>query len=138
MNLYPNNLNYISFLILNRLYFLLVVIFFHMWGILKRILLYQYCPVSVPGLVIPTRQYSQSIPVIVGTNVVRLCRKLILLRTLPYQMLGNLSHINSIPVKTANNYPITVQPNQVLIIHGLARKTCFTTAVAVCQLYDFQ
>lgn len=44
-------------------------------------------------------------------------------------MLDTLSYVNSIPAQTTNNYPITVKPNQVLIIHGLARKTSFTTAV---------
>lgn len=56
------------------------------------------------------------------------------LRTLPYQMLGRLPftlcHMSThIPVKTTNNYPITIQSNQVLTIHGLPRKTSFTTAV---------
>lgn len=90
-------------------------------------------PVLVPALVIPTTIYSQSVPVIVGTNVIRLCNSHMESDTFPEAWkvaVDSINMVGSIPVKTTNHFPITIQPKEVMTIHGLARKTLdFETVV---------
>lgn len=98
-------------------------------------------PVCVPVLVIPTTEYSQTVPIIVGTNVIRLCRDMIGIddSSLPEAWktaVDSLSQVNSIHVKSTNRFPITVQPKQVLTVHGLARKSSFSFSTAVTESVD--
>ena len=80
----------------------------------------------VPVLVMKATEYSSKVPVIIGTNVIRLCREYSesFETTIPEEWelaFSNLSVDCDVPVKSSNRYPITVAPYEVKTISGLVK-----------------
>lgn len=87
---------------------------------------------GIPILVVKDTDFNKTVPVIIGTNIIR---EFTAHRSKPdtplewQTALDSLSD-NVIPVKTTNNFGIRVGPGEVKTIHGLARKSSeMTTAV---------
>ncbi len=64
-------------------------------------------------------EYNQRVPVIVGMNVIRLCRSVpgAYTEDVPEAWrtaMDSTAVGNSVPVKTTNNFPITIGPYQVM------------------------
>ena len=87
---------------------------------------------NIPLLVVPETEYNSKVPVIIGTNLIRLCKIDSSDSEVPveWQTAFDCLTGDSIPVKTTNNYAIRIGPNEVKTIHGIARKSGdFETAV---------
>ena len=87
---------------------------------------------NIPLLVVPETEYNSKVPVIIGTNLIRLCKTDSSDSEVPveWQTAFDCLTGDSIPVKTTNNYAIRIGPNEVKTIHGIARKSSdFETAV---------
>ena len=85
----------------------------------------------VPMLVAPTTDYtcSKRVPIIVGTNVIRLFKAYLeniesVSELLPeaWQVALDTFCVNTVPVKATNRYPLTIGPFETKVITGLARK----------------
>ena len=87
---------------------------------------------NIPLLVVPETEYNSKVPVIIRTNLIRLCKTDSSDSEVPveWQTAFNCLTGDSIPVKTTNNYAIRIGPNEVRTIHGIARKSSdFETVV---------
>lgn len=86
------------------------------------------CEFCVPILVTPMTNYNRQVPVIVGTNIIRMCRDIQQTgsdSTFPdawQSAVDSLCVNNPMVVKSANTYPVSIGPNQVKTVHGLVRK----------------
>lgn len=94
------------------------------------------CVMCVPILVTPMTNYNRQVPVIVGTNIIRMCRDIQQASsdsTFPdawQSAVDSLCVNNPMVVKSANTYPVSIGPNQVKTVHGLVPKVGnFSTAV---------
>ena len=94
--------------------------------------------ISVPILVTPTTEYREKVPVIIGTNVIRVFRDqeetFENLIPDPWKLAFDSMKISkSIPVKTTNKFPLTIGPNQVKTVQGLVRNTGSISTVVTEQ-----
>ena len=83
-------------------------------------------------LVVPETEYNSKVPVIIGTNLIHLCKTDSSESEVPveWQTAFDCLTGDSIPVKTTNNYAVYIGPNEVKTIHGIARKSSdFETVV---------
>ena len=83
--------------------------------------------VTVPTLVVPTTPYNSHVPVIIGTNVIRLCRDVAEQadpESIPQEWQVAFSGIKGqkVPVKTTNHFTIKLSPNESTTLHGFVRK----------------
>ena len=91
--------------------------------------------VVVPVLVTETTEYKHRVPVIIGTNILRIVRDRVdsarreVLEPLELAF-EYMNDQQSIPVRTTNLYTVTIGPNKVKTIHGLVKNNShITTAV---------
>ena len=107
----------------------------HIKDILKQIF---YVPFlssvsfTIPVLIVSDTEYNRKVPVIIGTNVIRLCKKSVPKADVPaeWQLAFDSLCDDSLPVRTTNNFNIRVGPREVKGLHGFVRKTKnFETAV---------
>ncbi|MCG8034660.1 MAG: DDE-type integrase/transposase/recombinase, partial [Candidatus Thiodiazotropha taylori] len=87
---------------------------------------------NVPLLVVSDTQYNTKVPIIIGTNLIRLCKTESTSKEVPveWQTAFDCLCNESIPVKTTNNHSLRIGPNEVKTIHGIARKSGdFDTAI---------
>ncbi|XP_061180597.1 uncharacterized protein LOC133189209 [Saccostrea echinata] len=97
----------------------------------------------LPVLVMKGTEYSSKVPIIVGTNIIRLCKEYskCIETTIPDEWelaFINLSLDSDMPVKSTNKYPITVAPYEVKTISGLVKtmdkvKTAITEQINTNQ-----
>ena len=80
---------------------------------------------AIPALVVPQTNYSKNVPVIVGTNFIRICRE-------AYEQTGDdevqeewklafSSLTDETPVKSTNKYAIQIAPNETKVIRGIVK-----------------
>lgn len=90
----------------------------------------------IPLLVVPTTSYNSNVPIIVGTNLIRLCKNYSIENSLPEEWQTAVDSLcNSVQVRTVNTHAIKVHPNEVKTIHGFARKVD-DTETAVTEHID--
>ncbi|XP_062572826.1 uncharacterized protein LOC134234798, partial [Saccostrea cucullata] len=75
----------------------------------------------IPALVVPETNYTKNVPVIIGTNFIRLCRqnceKMSQTSDIPDEwQLAFESMNDETPVRTTNKHTITVSPNETKVI----------------------
>ena len=80
---------------------------------------------NVPLLVVSDTEYNKDVPIIVGTNVIRLCKASVPTSDVPVEWQTAFDSMcdDAIPVKTTNNFAIRIAPNEFKIVHGIVRKT---------------
>lgn len=82
--------------------------------------------IIVPILVVPDTEYRQSVPGIIGTNVLRFCNSIFNDDTSsvhPYRLaLDAVNSKNFISVKSTNKFPVVIHPNEITTLSGLVRK----------------
>lgn len=80
---------------------------------------------QIPLLVVSNTEYNSKVPVIIGTNVIRLYKDSKHTSDIPdeWQVAFDSLCDDNIPVKTTNNFNIRVGPGEVKTIHGIARNT---------------
>lgn len=80
--------------------------------------------VFIPILVVPDTEYRQSVPGVIGTNVLRRCNSSDdSSKADPFRLaLDALKCVNLISVKSTSKTPIIIQPNQVATVSGFVRK----------------
>ncbi|KAK3088701.1 hypothetical protein FSP39_022540 [Pinctada imbricata] len=79
---------------------------------------------TIPLLVVPDTEYNFKVPIIVGTNAIRLFRNTELRGMVPeawQNAFVTLFDNCGVPVRSTNKRPITLKPNEMKTIHGLAR-----------------
>lgn len=94
-------------------------------------------PIHVPVLVTKGTEYNSQVPIIVGTNIIRLCKEYsnstdVIIPDEWKLAFTNLSINNDIPVKTTNKYSITVGPFECKTISGIVKSfdnDCASTAI---------
>ena len=79
---------------------------------------------AIPALVVPQTNYSKNVPVIVGTNFIRICRE-------AHEQSGDevqeewklafSSLTDETPVKSTNKYAIQIAPNETKVIRGIVK-----------------
>lgn len=76
----------------------------------------------IPVLVTKDSDFNSKVPVIIGTNVIRLCVDFTGECGEAWQLAINNMCVNcSLPVKTTNRFPIHLGPNEVKFIRGMVR-----------------
>lgn len=80
---------------------------------------------NIPLLIIPDTEYNQKVPVIIGTNLIRLCRAQVSQKEVPneWQTAFDCLCDDVLPVKTTNNFAIRIAPNEIRTVHGIVRKS---------------
>lgn len=80
---------------------------------------------AIPALVVPQTNYSKIVPVIVGTNFIRICRNTYeqtLDEDVPDEWRVAFNSLkDEVPVKTTNKYAIQIAPNETKVIRGIVR-----------------
>ena len=87
---------------------------------------------NIPLLVVPETEYNSKVRVIIGINLIRLCKTDGSDSEVPveWQTAFDCLTGDSVPVKAINNYAIRIGPNEVRTIHDIARRSRnFETAV---------
>ena len=90
---------------------------------------------KAPVLVVENTDYNRRVPVIIGTNVIRLCKQASndsSESNIPaeWQVAFDSMYNEILPVKTTNNFSIKVAPGEVKTLSGFVRNTkSFQTAV---------
>ena len=82
--------------------------------------------IQVPVVVVPTTEYGRQVPVIVGTNAIDKCRERCETETTVPGVWQN-AFVSSQQgrigiVKSTNNFPIKIEPNEFVTHSGLIRK----------------
>lgn len=80
--------------------------------------------ITIPLLVVPDTEYNQKVPIIIGTNVIRLFRNTEFAGMVPeawQNAFVTLFDYSGVPVRSTNRRPIILRPNEMKTIHGLAR-----------------
>ena len=82
--------------------------------------------IQVPVVVVPTTEYGRQVPVIVGTNAINKCRERCETETTVPGVWQN-AFVSSQKgrigiVKSTNNFPIKIEPNETVTLSGLIRK----------------
>ena len=92
---------------------------------------------GVPILVVKDTAFNQSVPVIIGTNIIREFQAYRSKPDTPLEWQTALDSLidNAIPVKTTNNFSIRIGPGEMKTVNGLARKSSDMTA-AVTEHID--
>ena len=80
---------------------------------------------STLALVVSYTSYNKQVPCIIGTNVIRDCKKSGTSESIPSEWQTAFDGIcdETLPVRTTNNYSIRVGPGEVKTPHGLVRNT---------------
>ena len=80
---------------------------------------------SIPVLVVLNTEYNRTVPVIIGTNVIRLLKQSSVDSFIPEEWQTAFSSLvdHTLPVKTTNNFSIRLGPGEVKTVHGLVRNT---------------
>ena len=82
--------------------------------------------IEVPVLVMPTTNYGLQVPVVLGTNVIRLCRNMCQQDTeIPKEWNDAFVSVQQGRigiVKSTNKVPLKLQPNETVTLSGLIRK----------------
>lgn len=83
------------------------------------------CVFNIPLLVVSDTEYNLKVPVIIGKNVIRLCKVDNTEKKVPveWQTAFDCLCDEGIPVKTTNSHSIRIGPNEIKTIHGIARKS---------------
>lgn len=88
---------------------------------------FSYC---IPALVVPQTNYSKQVPVIIGTNFIRICRESQSTRDADDHMhvpaewkLAFNSMDDETPVRSSNKFSIQVAPNETKVIRGVVKNT---------------
>ena len=70
-------------------------------------------------------EYNRTVPVIIGTNVIRLLKQSSVDGFIPEEWQTAFSSLvdHTLPVKTTNNFSIRLGPGKVKTVHGLVRNT---------------
>ena len=79
----------------------------------------------IPLLVVPDTDYNVKVPIIVGTNIIRLFKETEAAGEIPeawQTAFDSLCIDEGIPVRTTNKYAIRIGPNETKTIHGIARR----------------
>ena len=80
----------------------------------------------IPLLVVSNTEYNSTVPAIIGTNVIRLCRQSRSQSGIPvpeeWQLAFDSLLDETIPVKTTNNFNIRIGPGEVKTLNGIVRK----------------
>jgi hypothetical protein len=98
----------------------------------------QCSTIIVPVLIVPDTDYSFTVPVIVGTNIIRHFQNISSGEEIPscwQQAFSAISCIHSVPVKAYNHRPITIQPYQTHTVTGKVRDVDDMT-VGVTETFD--
>jgi len=79
----------------------------------------------IPLLIVPDTEYNYDVPVIVGTNVIRLFKGSDDNAHIPKEWQIALDSLNEdkIPVRSTNRFSIRLGPNEMKTIHGIVRTT---------------
>ena len=98
-------------------------------------------PISVvaPVLVTETTKYKHKVPVIIGTNILRIVRDHTSVSNKefsdPWELaIENLNERQSIPVRTTNMHVMTIGPNEVKTIHGIVKNSPHITTAVTEQM----
>ena len=77
-------------------------------------------------LVVPNTDYNEQVPVIIGTNVIRLCKQSSPSVDIPveWQTAFDSMTDDTLPVKNTNRFNIPVAPREVKTIPGIVRNNC--------------
>lgn len=89
-------------------------------------------PIYLPVFVTIGTEYNSQDPIIVGTNIIRLCKEYLNKWKLAFT---NLSVNNDIPVKTTNKYSITMGPFECKTMSGIV-KSFDNDCVAITKQMD--
>ena len=75
---------------------------------------------TIPVLIVSDTEYNRKVPVIIGTNVKRLCKQSVPEADVPaeWQFAFNSLCDDSLPVRTTNNFNIHVGPGEGKVLHG--------------------
>ncbi|MCG8113688.1 MAG: RNase H-like domain-containing protein, partial [Candidatus Thiodiazotropha taylori] len=78
---------------------------------------------TVPLLVVADTEYNRQVPIIIGTNILRLCKEHRCSEEVPqeWDMAFDSLCDDTLPVKTTCNYSIRVGPGEVKTLHGIVR-----------------
>ena len=95
----------------------------------------------IPLLVVPDTHLNRSCPIIIGTNVIRLCRDY--LKENPASCIPDTWDIafdsikcNSFVVKSSNKHSIMVEPYQTVTVKGISRNVPSTITEAITENMD--
>ena len=98
-------------------------------------------------MVTETTKYKHKVPVIIGTNIIRIVRDHTSVSNKefsdPWELaIENLNERQSIPVKTTNMHVMTIGPNEVKTINGIVKNsphinTAVTEQMNTCQSVFF-
>ena len=98
-------------------------------------------PISVvaPVLVTETTKYKHKVPVIIGTNILRIVRDHTSVSNKefsdPWELaIENLNERQSIPVRTTNMHVMTIGLNEVKTIHGIVKNSPHITTAVTEQM----
>ena len=86
-------------------------------------------------LITQATEYRQRVPVIIGTNIIRIFSSMKEISDTKFSDAWNMAFEvmngkKSVPVKSTNSFPLTIGPNEVKRVHGLVRnKHQISTAV---------
>ena len=81
--------------------------------------------ITVPLLIVSDTEYNQTVPAIIGTNVIRLFKQDNSSSSMPVEWQTAFDSIcdDGIPVKTTSNYSIRIGPGEIKTLHGIVRNT---------------
>ena len=85
---------------------------------------------------VPDTEYRQSVPGIIGTNVLRYCNNNSDSLNDPYNIALNAMKCSMIAVKATNKKPLTIHPNEIITISGLVRKKDDSVTTAVTESHN--
>ena len=82
-------------------------------------------PIYAPVLVTKGTEYSSKVPIIVGTNIIKICKEFSQYDDLnipdEWELAFSNLETSEIPVKTTNRYSITIGPHEVKTLSGIVK-----------------
>ena len=96
--------------------------------------------INVPVLVVPDTDFNHSCPIIIGTNVIRICKESChnVDVDIPEEWETAMCKISchSFTVKSLNKKPVVIQPYDTVLIKGITRKLDPSIVTAVTENID--
>jgi len=96
--------------------------------------------IQVPVLVVPDTDFNQSCPVIVGTNIIRICKESCSNSDVVVPEEWNTAICSmaceSFPVKSVNKRPIVIGPYETVLVKGVSRNIASSISEAVTENLD--
>lgn len=93
--------------------------------------------INVPVLVVPDTQYNNDCPVIVGTNIIRICKESCSNGDVfvPNEWKTAICSMacDSFPVKSVNRKPIVIAPYETVLVKGISRNLDTSISEAVTE-----